>query len=286
MIDFEYAVFKSLVKLGVSVYGCSFHFQQAILRKANNLGLMELYRKNDNMRRFIRKFMHLCYLPKSLIKSEFNKLKRTVDENVIGFSDHVIVNLKLFVEYFETTWMTNWPLDLWNCSCKMITTNNICEGFHSSLCRRIEYSKPEFPMLLLHWSSIERRELAKLTKMKSGMSSRSVAISKHSRRILRIARNCYNGSITVETFFSKLDELKTLQKFDKIVEMSNECGEVSEKIHVKTRRQTSLPISNVHYVVKNLKKNNKALRKFIASRRTMIRGKQIRKSRKTRIVRQ
>ena len=66
ILDFELAMQQALRQglLGLcTVKGCWFHFNQAILRKVNDLGMKSLYMNDYNFRFWIKQFMALALIP-------------------------------------------------------------------------------------------------------------------------------------------------------------------------------------------------------------------------------
>lgn len=124
--DFERAVFKAVKKCfpGVHHFGCSFHWKQAILRKARETGFgTEYLKKGSPTRKIIQQLLCLPYLPESKIADVFDYLRSKAPSDLD----------RLFA-YIELTWIKNssWNKKNWSVFMKATRTNNDCEGLHHS----------------------------------------------------------------------------------------------------------------------------------------------------------
>ena len=103
--------------------------------------------------------MHLCYMKPRDIEATFKELELKITSNQLKLDESMMTNMTNFLDYFRKTWMNMWPLSLWSSSEQLLTTNNICESYHSSLSKRINFTKPSLDSLLLHWGRIDNKEL-------------------------------------------------------------------------------------------------------------------------------
>lgn len=103
IIDFENAMRAALKKVSpdLPVYGCLFHFMQALTRQMKSINaLYELIRTNVDAKFLFRKFQSLALLPANLIKGEFiSLLRETLDI-------HKFTAFAPFVDYFKNQWLT------------------------------------------------------------------------------------------------------------------------------------------------------------------------------------
>ena len=134
----------SLTLPDVEVQGCNFHWNQAVYRYIQQLGLQRQFEQRDSYHRYMKKLMALPYLPAEHTEPAFHKLaeKATTEK------------LQELCDYIETTWLHSsiWPVESWSVFNRSIRTNNDVEGWHRRLNQRARDGSPPFYMLvpLLH----------------------------------------------------------------------------------------------------------------------------------------
>ena len=108
--------------------GCAFHWNQALWRKVQELGLQTAYMRDRATNGYIRRLMALPFLPHETIVTTFDSLKPEAKTEP----------LQQFVSYIEENWIrsTVWPPKCWSVFMQSIRTNNDIEGWHHSLNRR------------------------------------------------------------------------------------------------------------------------------------------------------
>ena len=126
-LDFEAATWTALRKVlpSVSLRGCLFHWNQAIWRHIQHLGLVSSYMKKDSAYKFCRRVMALPFLPAESIYPMFSSLRSSVPPGPY-------VDL---MSYIDQTWMKSsvWSIESWCVFKRSIRTNNDCEGWHRRL---------------------------------------------------------------------------------------------------------------------------------------------------------
>ncbi|RNA07258.1 hypothetical protein BpHYR1_013612, partial [Brachionus plicatilis] len=112
----------------VKIYGCWFHFNQAIIRYLfNKCNKQALYYNDYNFKQWIRKFSALALVPLNDVKTGWNIILSTVP--VILDSD-----ILKFIKYFVNTWLQGKYGFSWNhFDNNGPRTNNHLEGYHSKL---------------------------------------------------------------------------------------------------------------------------------------------------------
>jgi len=145
LVDFERAAINAFTSAypTASVRGCYFHLCQSVLRKVNDVGLKVQYEMDNEVRRFIRCFPALAFVPPENVLEGFEILVETMPQ---GF-DH----LDELVTYFEHTYVRGrrhrgrgdnygpalFPVALWNQHTAgadgIARTTNSVEGWHHGL---------------------------------------------------------------------------------------------------------------------------------------------------------
>jgi len=100
--DFEMGIWKGVVSVfpSAKIFGCSFHWTQAIFRKIKCLGLGRYYSRNENVRLLCRKLMSLNLLPTRYINRCFYSLEQ--QSRTLG-----IPLLSDLFQYVDNTWISS-----------------------------------------------------------------------------------------------------------------------------------------------------------------------------------
>ena len=130
MIDFEVAVWTAIREVfpTIHIFGCSFHWGQAVWRKIQDLGLAIHYRKNRMVRKFLRQLLCLPFLPAEHIPKMFRDFVELLQPN----HPEALHDL---CEYIDGNWISSmiWPPSCWSVFQHSIRTNNDVEGYHHAL---------------------------------------------------------------------------------------------------------------------------------------------------------
>lgn len=127
-IDFERAAINAIkcVFPEVSVKGCNFHFNQALWRKVQELGLTTIYRENSEVRDHIRMCAALAHLPEEVTTDAWLHIMESVPDEEA---------LVLFNDYFVEQWLESDRI--WICYNERHRTTNAVEGWHTRLNNRV-----------------------------------------------------------------------------------------------------------------------------------------------------
>ncbi|XP_076082318.1 uncharacterized protein LOC143053402 [Mytilus galloprovincialis] len=129
-----------LVLPGVTIKGCVFHFNQALWRRLQKLGLAFSYNRRGDVFSFCRNIMALPLLPASHIEPTFRELTSRVTDPA----------LKKFSSYVRKTWITSafYQIATWCVFNQPTRTNNDVEGWHRRLNKKNNDEKPAFYTLI------------------------------------------------------------------------------------------------------------------------------------------
>ncbi|XP_035208214.1 uncharacterized protein LOC118182940 [Stegodyphus dumicola] len=128
VMDFEIAVIISLKNIfpSLNIRGCNFHLNQCLWRKIQDLGLVNEYRHNEEIRTHLRMCASLAYIPAECVDDGWLCIQESSPRNA---------RLEAFYDYFVEQWLENdvVTIQMWNCNEKLHRTNNIVEGWHHKL---------------------------------------------------------------------------------------------------------------------------------------------------------
>ena len=142
--DFELAAinaFKNIFK-EAKVYGCYFHFSQAILRKCKQLGGTKSYYKDKDLRKLQKELQSLAYVRIHDVPTAFLNIK---DNSPTKFKTIINYFEKTYIGYTTTqkigrsnktvTFKPRFDISIWNIHDRILsdipTTNNNVESWHS-----------------------------------------------------------------------------------------------------------------------------------------------------------
>jgi hypothetical protein len=143
-MDFEAAAITSLKTVfpTVQISGCHYHFSQAIWRKIQQLGLVQEYKENAEVRLILRMCVALAYIPLP-----------DIDEGWLIIMENApqLPKVQEFLDYFVDQWMENpnIQIDMWNIYKQRHRTNNAVEGWNNRLNSTIKQSHPRINDLIL-----------------------------------------------------------------------------------------------------------------------------------------
>ncbi|CAF0758007.1 unnamed protein product [Didymodactylos carnosus] len=114
------------------IIGCNFHFNQALYRNLQNLGLQQEYVDDEAVRKYFRMISGIPFLPTHLVQS-------TYDEVVDSTPLRIRHKMQPFYHYFSNTWLNGqYAIEVWNVYGQDRRTNNDVESWHSKLSRLLQ----------------------------------------------------------------------------------------------------------------------------------------------------
>ena len=183
--DFELG-FKSAIETDfpqVRLWGCYFHFTKALLKKMKDLGLFIHYRDDPLLNGFLRKIFAIGYLPVFYVRQKFYQLTQSTNAR---FLKNAYPQLVFFLQYFEHTWFTTFPPNVYNVYARRPTlrTINACEGYNNRFNVRVgKRVKPNFWIFL---KTLQKEEkLAKANYLQYRLGYRSPPQRKKMARLER-----------------------------------------------------------------------------------------------------
>lgn len=153
IIDFENALKNSLstFRSNPRVFGCNFHFGQAVWRRIQNLGLAENYRNDLVIRKIFRMFLNLVFINQNMLNVAYDFIINKI------ISLEILSLLSEFISYFERTYIGREnvvPLfnnEFWNVSERIILnlprTTNTLEGWHRNFNKIVNTANPNIGRL-------------------------------------------------------------------------------------------------------------------------------------------
>ena len=141
--DFEIAARKScenhFPEIGIN--HCLFHYDDAVHRNSQKLGLSKCYENNPQYKTWLKKIMAIPLLPSNLINQAFNELlsENIQFDNLIDFE-----NFCRFKRYVHNQWHRKIRPEHLSCHGLDDCTNNGCECYHAKLKSIIKIHSPSF----------------------------------------------------------------------------------------------------------------------------------------------
>lgn len=138
-IDFEKACITGFLNVfpEAEIKGYNFHFNQALWRKTQELGLVVDYRERENIRNHLRMCAALVHLP-----------PENIDDGWLAIMENSPETEKItkFNDYFIEEWLDS--RRYWVCFRNRHRTTNVTEGWHTRLNKKCGKSHPNIYELL------------------------------------------------------------------------------------------------------------------------------------------
>jgi MULE transposase domain len=124
--DWESAL-RSAIRVtwkNIKIFGCRFHFAQALRKHALSLKLFKLLKSSREASRCFEMLTKLCLLPESSIEKGYEDIQSYIKLHRIE------KDFKPFIKYFERQWVRRVKLKNLSIHGARYTTNNILENYH------------------------------------------------------------------------------------------------------------------------------------------------------------
>ena len=209
--DFELG-FKSAIETDfpqVRLWGCYFHFTKALLKKMKDLGLFIHYRDDPLLNGFLRKIFAIGYLPVFYVRQKFYQLTQSTNAR---FLKNAYPQLVFFLQYFEHTWFTTFPPNVYNVYARPPTlrTINACEGYNNRFNVRVgKRVKPNFWIFL---KTLQKEEkLAKANYLQYRLGYRSPPQRKKWRdlndRIFNLKNRFESRNLNIDDYWTNISHV-------------------------------------------------------------------------------
>ncbi|XP_064619545.1 uncharacterized protein LOC135482961 [Lineus longissimus] len=219
MIDFELAAFNALNNVigdDTEIKGCFYHLTQSTWRKIQELGLVNLYKEQDEFRHFCGMLEGLAFLPLEDVEDGMTHIRR--------IAPAVANDL---IDYFDTTYVTGpyrnvrapdgaihlrrgqstFPPKLWNVHETTLggdpRTNNVCEAWNNKFTHMVGHTHPTVLKFIKNLQLEEQSVRNVLAQNAIGNQPRKRvrrAVQEHQRRLQNLCVDYIAERKTMEQF--------------------------------------------------------------------------------------
>ena len=202
--DFELAAIIAFQDLfpSVDIKGCFFHFSQAVWRKVQEMGLANLYKENDELRKTVKCLVALALIPPEDVLLGFEKIIETLPPDTA---------LTPLLEYFESTWLGSsgrlgrrskalFDKSIWNQFEKAASgcqkTNNSVEGWHRAFQHGMGFAHPTLGKFLSFLRREQNWTEVKMARIQGGEPpNRDAKYVKSNEHVMNILANYQNNRV-------------------------------------------------------------------------------------------
>lgn len=219
-IDFELALKNSLNKVFPlsKINACIFHFGQMIWRQIQKHGLTNSYLYDVNIRKTVKMFMCLVFVPKNEALNEFTRIMKGIDDRIKRELDDILLYFKrMYIGVYKENILIKEPLycaDFWSLHDNIVNliprSINSAEAFHRNLNKCCQTAHPN----LAKFITILQRE-DECNRIKIIQDRKCFKIN-----IKRLEKN-FNLKIICENFYS-YENFEFYEILDKIYDWNME----------------------------------------------------------------
>lgn len=179
--------------------GCLFHYNQALWRKVQEYGLVRSFRKSKKVKKFIKMFMALPFVPVLLVRCTFEELcQKAVSKKP---------ELACFTDYIKRTWINGtFPVKMWNVYQSDIRSNNRVEGWHHKLNSSVGKVHPHIYELIMHLKNQQSETTVQLQRIRlgAGQPARKRKFVELDSRIDNLTARYENGELSTMSFLRNI----------------------------------------------------------------------------------
>lgn len=162
--DYEISIIEAVKDVfpAAEFQGCFFHFSQCLWRKIQNIGLVDEYKSNEEVRNTIKMCASLAFLNLTQVEEGWLEIHAAAPNSE---------KINQFFDYFVDQWMENplLPLASWNCKGRRHRTNNAVEGWNHRFNTLIGRSHPRIKHLVETLKLEAEKSAMKFTRMDLGL---------------------------------------------------------------------------------------------------------------------
>ncbi len=208
IVDFELAAMNAFESEfpNISVKGCYFHFNQALWKHIQELGLVRAYKNDRRLKKLVKKIMALGFLPIPHVLRSFWNLRTSPQTRRLIAR---YANLGVFINYVYNTYMIgHFPPAMWNVYSRPMETrtNNVVESFHRRWNQAVGVRHPSlwvFVRVLKDQHSINE---AKINDIRNGRPPprRRQKWRRLEERIVGLKTRFTNGGLSLDEYWDSV----------------------------------------------------------------------------------
>ncbi|KAG0438471.1 hypothetical protein DMUE_3066 [Dictyocoela muelleri] len=192
-MDFELAAynsFKNIFKNSI-IKGCYFHLTQIIIKFLKTNKLIEIYKMNFEIKKFVKYMIFLTFVPLNTIKNEFEKIcllkkdDQCYEKFTNYFKDNFLDNIKKLPTKEISYWSSNQQIHN-----NIPTTTNSFEAYHRNLnSKNLKKQQPLGKII-----DVLKKEERRINFIVTGLKSGKFVINKKDNQLRNVVMNFEENS--------------------------------------------------------------------------------------------
>ena len=208
IVDFELAAINAFQSefRNISVKGCYFHFNQALWKHIQDLGLTRAYKNDRRVKKLVKKIMALGFLPIPHVARSFWNLRTSQRTRRLV---RRYQNLAAFIDYVDNTYMNGqFPPAMWNVYSRPMETrtNNVVESFHRRWNQAVGVRHPSLWVFTRVMKDQQAISEVKISDIRNGRPPprRRQKWRRLEERIVDLKARFTNGNLTLEGYWESV----------------------------------------------------------------------------------